>query len=118
MNWVTPWTFVSPPGRADGTPAVPVLGPWQTPAVLAGQGDDTHALVPPSEDAGAVPVSPSKANRQLPRSFDKVLYRPRHRIERCFSQRQHFRRRATRFKKNTSNLHALVALACSMLFLR
>jgi transposase len=102
---------------ADGTQAIPLLGERQPRAVLADKGYDADAIVHHIEAAGATPVIPPKANRKAPRSCDKVLYRQRNRIERCFCRLKHFRRIATRFEKQKRNFHALVALACSVLLM-
>ena len=103
---------------ADCTQAIPLLGECQAEAVLADKGYDADAMVQHIEARGAQPVIPPKANRKMPRPYDKTLYKQRNRIERCFSKLKHFRRLATRFEKNKGNFHALVALACSMLLLR
>ena len=99
------------------TQALSLLGERKAEAVLADQGDDTDALVQRIEASGAQPVIPPKANRKVQRPYDKILYKQRNRIERCFSKLKHFRRLATRFEKNKVNFEAIVALACSVLLL-
>ena len=112
-------TSCSPPGKP---PIVRrrflILGGRKVKAVLADKGYDADAIVKHIQTSGAEPVIPPKANRKMPRPYDKTLYKQRNRIERCFSKLKHFRRLATRFEKNKGNFHALVALACSMLLLR
>ena len=102
---------------ADCTQAIPLLGERKTEAVLADKGYDADSIVQHIEAAGAEPVIPPKANRKIQRSYNKVLYKQRNQIERCFSKLKHFRRFATRFEKNKVNFRCLVALACSVLLL-
>ena len=102
---------------ADCTQALPLLGDRKAEAVLADKGYDTDAFVQRIEASGAQPVIPPKANRKVQRPYDKILYKQRNRIERCFSKLKHFRRLATRFEKNKVNFEAIVALACSVLLL-
>jgi transposase len=110
--------FVVTAGQAaDCTQAIPLLGERKAEAVLADKGYDADSIVQHIETAGAEPVIPPKANRKIQRSYNKVLYKQRNQIERCFSKLKHFRRFATRFEKNKVNFHSLVALACSVLLL-
>ena len=113
-----PLDFVVTAGQAaDCTQAVPLLGQRTAQAVLADKGYDADAIVQHIEASGAQPVIPPAANRKVQRPYDKILYKQRNRIERCFSKRKHFRRLATRFEKNKINFEAVVALACSVLLL-
>jgi transposase len=113
-----PLDFLIRAGQAaDCTQAIPLLGERKAEAVLADKGYDTDAFVQHIEASGAEPVIPPKANRQVRRPYDKILYKQRNRIERCFSKLKHFRRLATRFEKNKINFQAIVALACSVLLL-
>jgi transposase len=102
---------------ADCTQALTLLGERKADAVLADKGYDTDAVVQHIETSGAQPVIPPKANRKVPRPYNKILYKQRNRIERCFSKLKQFRRLATRFEKNKVNFEAVVALACSVLLL-
>ncbi len=86
--------------------------------MLADKGHDSAAIVEHVAGMGAVAVIPSKRNRKQPRAYDKILYKQRNRIERCFSRLKHFRRFATRYEKLKTNLKALVALACTWLHLQ
>ena len=102
---------------ADCRQAISLLGERQAEAVLADKGYDADAIVQHSEATGAAAVIPPKANRKVPRLYNKTLYKQRNRIERCISKLKHFRRLATRFEKNKINFQAVVALACSVLLL-
>ena len=48
---------------------------------------------------------------------DRVLYKLRNRIERCFNKLKHFGRLATRYCKRRTCFQATVALACAWLHL-
>jgi transposase len=102
---------------ADCTQAIPLLGERKAEAVLADKGYDADSIVQHIEAAGATAVIPPKVNRKAPRSYNKILYKQRNQIERCFSKLKHFRRLATRFEKNKVNFEAVVTLACSILLL-
>ena len=53
---------------------------------------------------GAVAVIPNNPSRALKHPLDKHLYAQRHLVECCFSKLKHFRRVATRFEENRSQL--------------
>jgi transposase len=86
--------------------------------VLADKGYDSDAVVQHIAGMGASAVIPPKRNRKQQREYDKMLYKQRNRIERCFSRLKHFRRFATRYEKLKTNFKALVALACAWLHLQ
>ncbi len=102
----------------DCTQAITLLARRQAEAVLADKGYDSDAIVQHIADMGAIAVVPPKRNRKQPREYDKIRYKQRNRIERCFSKLKHFRRFATRYEKLKSNFKALVALACAWLHLQ
>jgi transposase len=60
---------------------------------------------------------PRKENEKRRGKFDKVLYRQRNRVERCFNRLKQFRRIATRYEKNAQNYLAMLTLASIMLWL-
>lgn len=102
----------------DCTQAIALLGERKAEAVLADKGYDSDAIVQHIAAMGAIAVVPPKRNRKRQREFDKLLYKQRNRIERCFSKLKHFRRFATRYEKLKTNFQALVALACACLHLQ
>jgi transposase len=85
----------------DCTQAIELLGERKTDWVLADKGYDSQAILDHIEAMGAVAVVPSKSNRKQQRTHDKVLYRQRNRIERCFS-----RLNSNRTSKLSSRSHA------------
>ena len=58
-------------------------------------------------------VIPPKANRRLPRTVDRHLYKARHLIENFFAKLKQFRAIATRYDKTARNFLAAVYLAAS-----
>lgn len=60
---------------------------------------------------------PRKENEKHRGKFDKVLYRQRNRIERCFNRLKQFRRIATRYEKKAENYLAMLTLASVMMWL-
>jgi len=68
-------------------------------------------------DAGKTAVIPPKANRRLPRDFDRDLYKARHLIENFFAKLKQFRAIATRYDKTARNFLAAVHLAATAIWL-
>ena len=61
---------------------------------------------------------PLGRSRKLAIAHDRVLYRTRNRIERCFNKLKHFRHFATRFDRRAVHFLAFISLAAAMLWLR
>lgn len=60
---------------------------------------------------------PRKANERHRGEFNKVLYRQRNRVERCFNRLKQYRRIATRYEKQAENYLAMLTLASIMMWL-
>ena len=69
------------------------------------------------EAAGKVIVIPPKANRRVPRDYDRDLYKARHLIENFFAKLKQFRAIATRYDKTARNFLAAVYLAAAAIWL-
>ena len=73
--------------------------------------------------AGKTAVIPPRRNRKKPASYDKELYKKRHRIENFyrienfFSRLKDFRAIATRYEKTARNFLAGVYLAAAIIWL-
>ena len=67
--------------------------------------------------AGKAVVIPPKANRLLPRDYDRDLYMARHLIENFFAKLKQFRAIATRYDKTARNFLAAIHLAASAIWL-
>ena len=60
---------------------------------------------------------PPKANRRLPRDYDRDLYKARHLIENFFAKLKQFRAIATRYDKTARNFLAAVHVAAAAIWL-
>jgi transposase len=87
-------------------------------AVIADKAYDSNAIRGTLKAAGMKAVIPSSRSRKRPIRHDKVLYRERNRIERCFNKLKHFRRLATRYDRRACHFHAFLCLAGCMLWMR
>ncbi len=77
---------------------------------------DTRVIAPLAA-AGKTAVIPPRANRRLPRDFDRDLYKARHLIENFFAKLKQFRAVATRYDKTARNFLAAVHLAAAAIWL-
>ena len=87
-------------------------------AVIADKAYDSNAIRDTVKSAGMKAVIPSNATRKRAIRHDKLLYRERNRIERCFNKLKHFRRLATRYDRRACHFLAFLFLAASMLWMR
>lgn len=67
--------------------------------------------------AGKTAVIPPRRNRKRPASYDKELYKKRHRIENFFSRLKDFRAIATRYEKTAQNFLAGIYMAAAIIWL-
>jgi len=79
--------------------------------------DADKRVLEPLAAAGKAAVIPSKANRVLPRDFDRDLYKARHLIENFFAKLKQFRAIATRYEKTARNFLAGVHLVATEIWL-
>ena len=87
-------------------------------AVLADKAYDAdERVIRPLEQAGTVPVIPSRSNRKTPREYDADLYKARHLIENFFAKLKQFRAIATRYDKRARNFLAAIHLAAVVVWL-
>lgn len=75
---------------------------------MADKGYDTDEIVDHINEVGAMVIIPPKKNRKKQRSYDKELYKERHRIECLFGFLKHYRRLFARFDKLVSRLQAFL----------
>jgi transposase len=86
--------------------------------VIADKGFDADKRVlDPLKEAGKRAVIPPKANRNVPREYDKELYKARHLIENFFAKLKLFRAIATRYDKTARNFLAAIHLAAATIWL-
>ena len=86
--------------------------------LIADKAFDADARVlAPLAAAGKIAVIPPKANRRLPRDFDRDTYKARHLIENFFAKIKQFRAIATRYEKTAQNFLAAVHLVAAVIWL-
>ena len=106
------------PGQSHDILAAPaLLEGFTCQAVLADRAYDTNALRSLIADMGAKAVVPSTRSRSVPIPHDRIIYRCRNRIERCFNKLKHFRRFATRYDRRASSFLSFVHLAAAMIWM-
>ena len=86
-------------------------------ALLADKGYDSDAIRDELAVHGIKAVIPSRANRRLPRAFDRDAYKDRNRIERMFNKLKNWRRVATRYDKTASSFMAFIAIASAKIWM-
>jgi transposase len=86
--------------------------------VIADKGYDSAGIIARIEGLGAVAVIPPRRHRKQKRSYDRVLYKERNRIERCFNRLKHFRRFSTRYCRTVEAFRSCTAIACTWLRLQ
>jgi transposase len=95
-----------------------LLPSMQAETLIADKAFDADArVIGPLAAAGKTTVIPPKANRRLPRDFDRELYKARHLIENFFAKLKQFRAIATRYDKTARNFLAAVHLAAAAIWL-
>ena len=95
-----------------------LLGGVEGDAVIADKAYDSDAIRATVKTAGMKAVIPSNRSRKRCIRHDKILYRERNRIERCFNKLKHFRRLATRYDRRAVHFLAFLCLAAIMLWMR
>ena len=95
-----------------------LLPSMQADTLIADKAFDADARVlAPLAAAGKIAVIPPKANRRLPRDFDRDTYKARHLIENFFAKIKQFRAIATRYEKTAQNFLAAVHLVAAVIWL-
>lgn len=104
--------------RHDNLAAKALLEGFDAEAVLADKAYDNNDLRQAIANMGAEAVIPSTRSRKVSIPHDRVIYKQRNLIERCFNKLKHFRRFATRYDRRASHYLAFIHLAASILWLR
>ena len=114
-----PVAFEVTPGNVnDCEQAASLIETVKPACLLADKGYDTDAIRKQLADQNALTVIPSKANRKHPAPLDTELYKARCEVECRFSWLKQARRFATRYEKTLRNYVAVVAIRCSLAWLR
>ena len=67
-------------------------------------------------ERGIVACIPSKANRKIPISHDRVLYRQRHKIENMFGKLKDWQRIRTRYDRCAHTFFSAICIAAIVIF--
>jgi transposase len=102
---------------SESTQANALIEGFEADYVLADKGYDADAFISALAESQAIPVIPSKINRQVPRDFDRNLYKERNWVERFFQKLKHFRRLATRYERLARNYQAMLSLVSTVIWL-
>jgi transposase len=95
-----------------------LLPAMQADTLIADKAFDADGrVITPLTEAGKTVVIPSKANRRVPRDYDRDLYKARHLIENFFAKLKQFRAIATRYDKTARNFLGAVHLAAAVIWL-
>ena len=84
--------------------------------LVADKGYDTDAFRRYLEEHGIAPVIPGKSNRKKPIRFDKLDYKVRNVVERCFCRLKDFRRIATRHDKLARNFFSALCFVATLAY--
>jgi transposase len=109
---------LTPGQRHDITQAPTLLQGFENANIIADKGYDSNALVEQIQKQNCIPVIPPRSNRNIPREYDKHLYKERHLVECFFNKIKHFRRIFSRFDKKASSFAGFIAFASFILWLR
>jgi transposase len=114
-----PLRFILTAGQAaDITQAEALLEGQTAEHVIADKAYDSTRLRQVIAATGAAAVIPAQSTRKSQPYYDKLLYKHRNRIERCFNKLKHFRRCATRFDRRAVHFLSFVHIAASIIWMR
>lgn len=85
--------------------------------ILADRGYDSDRFVHWIKERGGIVVIPSRSTSKHPRKTDWHTYKERHLIECLFLKLKNHRRFSTRYEKKALSFHAVVSLACILVWL-
>lgn len=104
--------------RHDSQPAPALVAQCRPRCLLGDKAYDSDALREQLAELGCDAVIPPKSNRVTAIDWDRELYKARSEIECTFNLLKQARRFATRYEKTARNYAAVVAIGCSVLWLR
>lgn len=114
-----PLAFEITEGQRHDSQFAPQLITQSPPRCLLGdKAYDSSAIRAQLRDLNAVAVIPSKADRVPQIPHDRHLYKERCAVECTINLLKRARRFATRYEKTLRNYAAMVALACTLCWLR
>jgi transposase len=104
--------------RHDSQLASTLIEQCRPSCLLADKGYDSDAIRHQLKQLECDAVIPPKANRKEEIPCDRELYKARSEVECTFNLLKQARRFSTRYEKTLRNYTAVVALGCSILWLR
>ena len=104
--------------KHDSTQAEPLIDGIMAEHVLADRAYDSDAILNKIESQNGQAVIPPKSNRINQRSYDKYIYKLRHKVENVMLYLKRWRGIATRYAKNTASFLAAVQIRCMILWLQ
>jgi transposase len=105
--------------RHDAAEAPNLLQDMDGEVLIGDKGYDSEELRNDIVSHGAEPVIPYReSTKHRPHPFDATLYKARHVIENMFARLKQMRAFATRYDKLKRNYQAMVAMACSVLWVK
>jgi transposase len=84
--------------------------------LIADKGYDTDAFRSYLTEQGIKPVIPGKSNRKKRIRYDKLAYKGRNVVERCFCRLKDFRRIATRYDKLARNFFSALCFVATLAY--
>lgn len=84
--------------------------------LLADRGYDADWFRDALKDKGITPCIPPKKNRKVQHTYDKILYRQRHKIENMFAKLKDWRRIAMRYDRCSHTFKAAITIASIVLW--
>lgn len=85
---------------------------------MADKGYDSNAFRDLISASGMTVIIPSNRTRKVLIPHDRVAYKERNRVERCFNKLKHFRRISTRFDRRDRYFLSFLFLASTLLWMR
>lgn len=104
--------------RNDSIGAVELVERVRPQCLLADKAFDTDPFRAVLQSHDCTAVIPPMGNRARDIPYDKELYKARSAVECAFNLLKQARRFATRYEKTLRNYAAVVAIGCTMLWLR
>lgn len=114
-----PLRFIVTPGQQhDASQGIEIISGINAKALLADKGYDSDALREYAAAQGMTPHIPPRKNRLEERTYDKALYKERHKIECLFGFIKHYRRLFSRFDRKKKNFTAFLHFVAALQWLK
>lgn len=84
--------------------------------LIGGRGYDSTKFRKALQQKGIEPCIPSSRSRKVPYTYDKTLYRQRHKVEILFAKLRDWRRVATRYDRCAHTFFSAICIAATLIF--